>query len=99
MHDYEHEHHDGHEYEHAHSHEHPHAHEHEHVSAKPMEELLALMKYMVGHNEAHTRELEELAHEVEHSGKGEAHDEIMEAVHLFAQGNQALRGALEKMEQ
>ena len=57
-----------HEHTHAHTHEHPHDHDHLHEDGSahdhthtPMEELLALMKYMVGHNAAHARELADLA--------------------------------------
>jgi hypothetical protein len=63
-----------------------------------MEELLALMKYMTGHNASHTHELEELAHEVRHAGQDATYDEIMEAVRLFSDGNAALAKALEKMQ-
>jgi hypothetical protein len=63
-----------------------------------VEELLALMKYMTGHNASHTHELEELAHEVQHAGQDAAYDEIMEALRLFTDGNTALAKALEKMQ-
>ena len=85
-----------HPHEHTHSHEHHHA--HDHAEGKPIDELLALMKYMTGHNAAHTRELEELAEEVHKSGQVAAYQEIMEAVRFFNQGNEALSGALEKMQ-
>lgn len=42
--------HDGVTHTHEHSHEHPHDHAH-----TPMDEILALMKYMVDHNAAHTK--------------------------------------------
>ena len=86
-----------HPHEHTHTHEHEH-HHHEHGEGKPVEELLALMKYMTGHNASHTHELEELAHEVQHAGQDAAYDEIMEAVRLFTDGNAALAKALEKMQ-
>ena len=41
-------------------HEQEHHHDHAH-GATPMEELTAMLRYMVGHNAAHTRELAELA--------------------------------------
>ena len=64
-----------HEHDHAHDHAHPHTHDHgcgEHShcdaascagcqSADPRAELIALMKYMVGHNASHANELAQLA--------------------------------------
>lgn len=41
-----------------HDHNHEHSHEHTHT---PMDELVALMKYMVGHNAAHARKLDEVS--------------------------------------
>ena len=41
---------------HAHEHEHEHSHDHSHTDT-PREELIALMRYMVGHNVSHTNEL------------------------------------------
>ena len=46
----------------VHSHSHGHDHDHSHGGeGTPMEELLALMKFMVNHNDAHAQELAELA--------------------------------------
>ena len=78
---------------HDHPHEHPHSHEH---TGKPAEELVALMKYMAGHNASHTRELEGLAGEVKASGQEESYEKIMEAVRFFDQGNEVLKEALDK---
>lgn len=50
----------GHMHEHAHEHEHHHGGE----SHTSMAELLALMKYMIGHNAAHAQELAELARDL-----------------------------------
>ena len=52
-----------HDCEHAHEHEHEHSHDHSHTDT-PREELIALMRYMVGHNVSHTNELKELAHKL-----------------------------------
>ena len=54
-----------HSHDHEHLHEHGHSHDHTHA---PMEELVALMKYMVGHNAAHAKELAELACKLEIAG-------------------------------
>ena len=60
-----------HDCEHAHEHEHEHSHDHSHTDT-PREELIVLMRYMVGHNVSHTNELKELAHKLSHTGDSEA---------------------------
>ena len=56
-----------HEHEHGHGHEH-----HNHApGAAPREELVAVLRYMVEHNAAHTRELAELAGQLETAGEHE----------------------------
>ena len=52
----EHEHDCGHTHDHPHTHEPEHAHDHSHTAA-PHDELIALMRCMVGHNVSHTNEL------------------------------------------
>ena len=59
----EHEHDCGHTHDHPHTHELEHAHDHSHTAA-PRDELIALMRYMVGHNVSHTNELKALAHKL-----------------------------------
>ena len=98
-HTHEHTHADGVTHTHSHEHTHTHEHQHDHGEGKPMEELVALMTYMSNHNAAHTQELEELAHEVQHAGKTAAFDAIMEAVRFFNQGNDALDRALDMMKE
>ena len=71
---HEHHHHEHHHHDHHHDH-HDHHHDHECTGTcqgcasqcehTPMEELMALMKYMVGHNAAHAQELAELAEQLE----------------------------------
>ena len=60
---------------HAHTHEHGHDHGHTHEHHSP-EETVALLSYMVTHNQHHAEELHELAHSVE----GEAAQLLHEAV-------------------
>ena len=48
-----------------------------------MEELLALMKYMVSHNDAHAQEMAELASKIRDAGKVHAYKRIMDAVADF----------------
>ena len=48
-----------------------------------MEELLALMKYMVTHNDTHAQEMAELASKIRDVGKVSAYRKIMDAVADF----------------
>ena len=78
--------HGGHSHAHAHSHIHDHANVggHSHCdNDTPMEELLALMKYMVSHNDAHAQEMAELAGKIRDAGKLSAYKKIMDAVADF----------------
>ena len=78
--------HGGHTHAHAHSshHDHSHSHGHSHCDNEtPMEELLALMKYMVSHNDAHAQEMAELATKIRDAGKLHAYKKIMDAVADF----------------
>lgn len=62
-----------------------------------MEELTALMKYMVGHNAAHARELAELAEQLKAAGNPEAYKKVKAAVFRFDQGNEILAEVLEEL--
>ena len=78
--------HGGHSHAHAHSQTHDHSHHggHRHCEEDtPMEELLALMKYMVSHNDAHAQEMAELATKIRDAGKIHAYKKIMDAVADF----------------
>jgi hypothetical protein len=48
-----------------------------------MEELLALMKYMVTHNDTHAQEMAELAAKIRDAGKLSAYQKLMDAVADF----------------
>lgn len=98
------------EHAHPHTHEEMHAlgipHDHDHDCAHncgscasqcehtPMEELTALMQYMVGHNAAHARELAELASQLEKNGNHVAYEQVMAAVSDFEKGNLRLSAVL-----
>ena len=94
----------GHHHHHDHDHHH-HDHDHHHhdhecggncggcqsqCEHSPMEELAALMKYMVGHNAAHAKELADLAHKLEEAGNRVAFEQVMAAVSDFEKGNMRL---------
>lgn len=96
----------GHTHEHTHEHEHPHdeACGHDcHACASlcehtPMEELTALMKYMVGHNAAHAKELADLAVQLDKAGNHTAYEQVMAAVSDFEKGNLRLSAVLSSLD-
>lgn len=90
----------------SHCHDHDHTHEHSHDCSHcaapcehtPMEELMALMKYMVGHNAAHAKELADLAGQLESIGEHTAYEQVMAAVSDFEKGNLRLSAVLSSLE-
>lgn len=96
--------------DHVHSHSQEHEHEHEHSCTgscagcasqcehTPMEELMALMKYMVGHNASHAKELADLASQLEKLGNHVAYEQVMAAVSDFEKGNMRLSVVLSSLE-
>ena len=91
----------------THTHEHHH-HDHECTGScqgcasqcehTPMEELMALMKYMVGHNAAHAKELADLAVQLEKAGNRMAYEQVMAAVSDFEKGNMRLSVVLASLD-
>ena len=71
-----------------------HSHNHE---AAPLEEMLALMKFMVSHNDAHAQELAELAASLKDAGKDRAYRTIMNAVSDFDMANAQLDAVLKEL--
>ena len=63
-----------------------------------MDELLALMKYMVGHNAAHAKELADLAVKLDEAGSHAAYHKVMDAVACFEKGNEMLADVLKEQE-
>ena len=113
-HTHEHAHCHEHDHAHPHTHDHlhgeGHTHDHSHGCSgscngcaggcehTPMEELLALMKYMVGHNASHARELAELAVQLEKAGSHMAYEQVMAAVSDFEKGNLRLSAVLASLD-
>ena len=107
-HDHDHPH--SHEHLHDHGHEHcGHQHDHEHCDHgcgscsgncqhTPLEELMALMKYMVGHNAAHAKELADLAVQLDKAGSHTAYEQVMAAVSDFEKGNMRLSVVLSSLD-
>lgn len=103
-HSHSHDHAHPHDHEHLHDHGHDHHHSHEcsgscghcHTPCEhtPMEELMALMKYMVGHNAAHAKELADLAVQLDQAGSHTAYEQVMAAVSDFEKGNLRLSAVL-----
>lgn len=105
-HTHEHAHAHEHDHTHPHDHEALHAagipHDHSHdcdggcaacggnCTHTPMEELTALMSYMVSHNAAHAKELADLAAQLEKIGNHVAYEQVMAAVSDFEKGNMRL---------
>ena len=101
-----------HEHDHLHGQDHAHTHSHEHAHScdhncggcasqcehTPMEELTALMKYMVGHNAAHAKELADLAVQLEKAGSHMAYEQVMAAVSDFEKGNMRLSVVLASLD-
>ena len=79
-----------HEHKHEHHHDHEHEHEHEHTSGTPQEQTVALLSYMVEHNEHHAQELADLSRVLE----GEAGHILSHAVETFRQANRQMEEAL-----
>ena len=109
-HAHEHTHEHPHTHEHLHEHGHEHHHHHDHGCAgecgscgskcehTPMEELLALMKYMTGHNAAHAKELADLAVKLDEAGSHDSYHKVMDAVACFEHGNAMLAEVLVELD-
>ena len=112
-HTHEHAHAHAHDHSHPHDHDHLHGEGHEHTHSHdcgsncgacsgcqhtPMEELVALMKYMANHNAAHANELAQLAVQLEKAGSHVAYEQVMAAVSDFETGNLRLRAVLASLE-
>ena len=104
-HDHEH----PHSHDHLHEEGHHHHHDHDHSCGgscgscaskcehTPMEELMALMQYMVNHNAAHAKELADLAAQLEKIGSHAAYEQVMAAVSDFEKGNMRLSVVLSSL--
>ena len=105
-----HEHAHPHEHDHLHADGTAHTHSHDHdcsgscagcasqCAHSPMEELVALMKYMVSHNAAHAKELADLAVQFQKAGNNTAFEQVMAAVSDFEKGNMRLSVILSSLD-
>lgn len=110
-HSHPHTHEHGHEEEHNHSHEHcpdyEGGHSHEHCGAcsangnEPAQgdKMVALLDYMLKHNEHHAVELDQVAEKFREDGKEAAAEQIQKAVDEFQKGNLYLKLALSMVQE
>lgn len=79
----------------THSHSHDFVHE---TDDAPLAEMLALMRFMINHNDAHAQELAELAEQLQDMGKERAYRKIMDAVTDFDMVNAKLDAILKELD-
>lgn len=90
----------GHEHTHEHEHEHCHEHSHDHSHCGSCSggdcknETVALLSYMLQHNEQHAAELDQMAENLSKMGLDAAAKTIREGVSDFQKGNMRLGLAL-----
>lgn len=86
----------GHDGEHSHCHEHSHGHEHgcSSCGGDCKNETVALLTYMLQHNEQHAAELEQMAENLKKLEMDDAAKQISEGVSEFQKGNMRLSLAL-----
>lgn len=63
-----------------------------------MQELEALLNYLVKHNDEHASEISELAERAREMGKQDTYHHLTEGVELLLQSNASLRAALAALE-
>lgn len=77
------------------SHEHTHGHSHGHTHEAPQgDKMVALVDYMLKHNEHHAAELDQVAEKLRQAGKDSAAEQIKKAVDEYQKGNLYLSLAL-----
>lgn len=88
----------GHEHTHEHEHCHEHSHDHSHCGSCSggdcKNETVALLSYMLQHNEQHAAELDQMAENLSKMGLDAAAKTIREGVSDFQKGNMRLGLAL-----
>lgn len=64
-----------------------------------MEELVAVLGYMVSHNDAHAQEVAELAQQLQDAGRDRAYERLMDAVSDFDVANAKLDAVLKELQE
>jgi hypothetical protein len=67
---------------------------HDHPARTKKEENIALLKYMLSHNEHHAEEISGIENQLKEQGMDDAAKKISEAVEKFDEGNKLLSLAL-----
>ena len=114
-HTHTHSHEHGHENEHDHTHTHDHSecasgtcdsgcggcgHDHTHAAEAPQgDKMVALLDYMLKHNEHHAAELDQVAENLRKAGNEAAAEQIKKAVDEFQKGNLYLGLALSSVKE
>jgi hypothetical protein len=62
-----------------------------------VQEMTALLTYLIKHNEEHAEEIMELAQRAQVLGNGPAYQHIVKGVELLNDSNQSLQAALEEL--
>jgi hypothetical protein len=65
--------------------------------ASELQELEALLEYLVKHNADHAEEITSLAGRAESMGKKEAHEQLVAGVELLNRSNEKLKAALAEL--
>ena len=73
-------------------------HSHAKENAAPMNETVALMRFMVAHNDAHAQELADLAQQLRDAGKKRAGDQILDVVADFDMVNAKLDAVIDQLQ-
>ena len=82
-----------HTHDHPHDHGHTHSHDHSHAAAAGDGKTVAVLTYMLEHNEHHCGELREMAAGL----SGEAQHQLLHAVEAFEEANSHLAKAVEEL--
>jgi len=104
-HEHTHNHHHDHDHHHGHHHDHDHSHGDCHADCEsgccggcgekdPKDQLIALLSYMLSHNESHAAELDGMAAKLAATGMADAAEQIKKGVTEFQKGNMYLSLAL-----
>ena len=63
-----------------------------------VQEMTALLTYLIKHNQDHAQEIMELAERAQGLGHGQAYQHIVRGVELLNQSNDSLQAALAELE-
>ena len=73
-------------------------HEHSHCE-NSVKELVLLIRYLVKHNESHTKELDDLCDKLNEHEFTKSYESVKKAIEKYEEGNAYLREALEDIKE